>query len=389
MRTLLLITTIILALASCKSVEKMVDKGDYDGAIAFAAKKLQGKENKKTKYVKGLERAFGKITAQDMDTYHRLEAENRPENWDMMYNILSRIATRQDVISPLIPLVSNQGYKANFQFVKVNPLLAKAKNEASKYHYTRGSEFMAAARVGDKALAREAYHEFNLIGRYFLDYKDAAILADEAMFLGTNRILIRYGDISSSFNTSRFYDELSISPGELNSRWTEYYLDPPTEVAMDYEARITLLDADISRENQDTRYFTDRKSIEDGFEYELDSKGNVKKDTLGNDIRNPKFIDIEARIIEVYRHKEAVVEIGIEVIDLHRDILIDRDKISHNVIFEDYSCDITGDRRALSNNARNKYREYPLAFPSDSDLLITAASEVRKDVRNKIRKSFI
>lgn len=389
MRTLLLITTFLITLASCKSVQKMVDKGDYDSAIAFAAKKLQGKENKKTKYVQGLEKAFAKITANDMETYHSLEAEGRPENWDKMYNLLSRIASRQDVISPLIPLVSNQGYHASFQFVKVAPLMANAKAEASKYHYARGQELLESARAGDKQAARDAYHEFNFINRYFADYEDSHLLSDEAMFLGTNRILVRFEDISFGFNATRFYNELSISPGELNTRWTEYYIDVPADIPMDFEARLTLLNADVSRDNQDNKYFRDRKSIQDGFDYELDSKGNVKKDTLGNDIKTPRFIDVEARIVEVYRHKEALVEVGVEVIDLHREVMIESDRITHRVLFEDYSCDITGDRRALSDNARNKYRDYPLAFPSDTDMLITAANELRRDLRDKIKRSFI
>jgi len=158
---------------------------------------------------------------------------------------------------------------------------------------------------------------------------------------------------------------------------------------MDYEARLSLVRADVSRDNQDERYFTDTKSIEEGFDYVLDSKGNVKKDSLGNDIKEPKFIDIEAKIIELYRHKEALVEVGIEVIDLHNDALIDRDRISHNVRFEDYSCTIRGDRRALSDEARNKYKDRPLRFPSDSDMLLTAANEIRDDLRKKLRRSFI
>jgi len=389
MRTLLLFIVLTIALGSCKSVQKMVDKGDYDGAIAFAAKKLQGKENKKTKYVKGLERAFKKITDQDMANYLALAKEGRPENFDRMYNILSRIDSRQAVISPLIPLVSNQGYEANFRFVKAKNLMAEAKIGASKYHYEVGQELITAARLGDKGAARQAHHEFNTIQRYYASYKDSRQLSDEALYLGTNRILVLFEDRSYGFSTTRFYDELAFSPAELNTRWTEFYFSPPIETPMDYEARLSLVRADVSRENQDERYFTDTKSIEDGFEYILDSKGNVKKDTLGNDIKEPKFIDVEARIIEVYRHKEALVEVSIEVIDLHNDALIDRDRISHNVQFEDYSCTIRGDRRALSDAARNKYKDRPLRFPSDSDMLYTAANEIRDDVRKKLRRSFI
>ena len=389
MRTLLLFIGLSIALGSCKSVQKMVDKGDYDGAIAFAAGKMQGKQNKKTKYVKGLERAFRKITTSDMENYLALASEGRDENWDRMYNILRRIESRQAVISPLVPLVSDQGYEASFKFVKTKNLIAEAKAGASKYHYEYGQELIAAARLGDKGAARQAHHEFNSIQRYYTAYEDSRQLSDEALYLGTNRIHIRFADRSFGFNAARFYDELAFSPSELNTRWTEFHFDPPIDMPMDYEAHVSLVRADVSRENQDEKYFTDTKSIQDGFEYVLDRKGNVKKDTLGNDIKEPKFINIEARIIETYRHKEALVEVGIEVIDLHKDAMIDRDRISHNVRFEDYSCTIRGDRRALSDAARNKYKDRPLRFPSDSDMLVTAANEIRGEVRKKLRRSFI
>lgn len=389
MRTLLLFVGLTIALGSCKSVQKMVDKGNYDGAIAFAAKKLQGKENKKTKYVKGLERAFTKITSQDMRRYEALASEGRGENWGKMYNILTRIDSRQSVISPLLPLVSNQGYAASFKFVNVVPLIAEAKKEASKYHYEIGHELIAAARLGDKNAGRQAHHEFNTINRYYTNYEDSRRLSDEALFLGTNRILVRFEDRSFGFNASRFYDELAFSPGELNTRWTEFHINPSLDLPIDYEARVALERADVSRENQDERRFRDQKSIQDGFTYELDSQGNVKKDSLGNDIKEPKFIDIEARIIERYRHKEALVEVGIEVFDLRNDALIDRDRISHNVLFEDYSCVIRGDRRALSDEPRNKYKDRPQAFPSDTEMLMTAANELRDDVRTKLRRSFL
>ena len=389
MRTLLFFIGLTIALGSCKSVKKMVEKGDYDGAIAFAAEKLQGKENKKTKYVRGLERAFAKITARDMTTYGVLASENRPENWDKMYNILSRVASRQAVISPLLPLISNEGYEAGFEFVNVEPMMVEIKKEASQYHYEVGKELITAARLGDKNAARQAHHSFNTIGRYYPSYEDSRVLSDEALFLGINRILIRFEDRSFGFNATRFYDELAFGPGELNTRWTEFHIAPPVDVPIDYEARVSLERADVSRENQDEKRFRDRKTIQDGFKYVLDSQGNVKKDTLGNDIKEPKFIDVEARIIEVYRHKEALVEVAIEVIDLHNDVLIDRDRISHNVLFEDYSCTVRGDRRALSDNARNKYKDRPRSFPSDTQMLITAAGEIRNDVRNKLRRSFI
>ena len=48
MKWILYTFTLLIVISSCKSVQELVDKGDYDGAIYLAAKKLHGKKNKKT-----------------------------------------------------------------------------------------------------------------------------------------------------------------------------------------------------------------------------------------------------------------------------------------------------------------------------------------------------
>ncbi|MBT8189816.1 MAG: hypothetical protein KJO29_05265, partial [Bacteroidia bacterium] len=73
MKNLLYIVLGLVLISSCRSIEKMVDQGQYDEAILFAAEKLAGKKNKKTKYVKGLEEAFAKITRHEMSLIERLD----------------------------------------------------------------------------------------------------------------------------------------------------------------------------------------------------------------------------------------------------------------------------------------------------------------------------
>ena len=43
----------IFVAASCKNIQKMVDKGEYDKAIFYAVEKLQGEENKKIRSGRG------------------------------------------------------------------------------------------------------------------------------------------------------------------------------------------------------------------------------------------------------------------------------------------------------------------------------------------------
>ena len=67
---------------SCKSIDKLVERGQYDEAIVLATKKLAGKKNKKTSYVRNLEKAFDKITSMDMDKINALDAVTNSYNWE-------------------------------------------------------------------------------------------------------------------------------------------------------------------------------------------------------------------------------------------------------------------------------------------------------------------
>ena len=109
MKTLLYTLTLLMLLGSCRSVEKLVDKGNYDEAIIVATKRLAGKKKKKTKHVKYLEEAFAKITERDMDMIHSLDAENNPYNWERVLAISQKMEKRQNRINAFLPLTSKDG----------------------------------------------------------------------------------------------------------------------------------------------------------------------------------------------------------------------------------------------------------------------------------------
>ena len=63
------ITTLVLAAiftVGCRSLEKMIDQGDFDTALAKAAHKISGKSQLKEKYIIAIEEAFKKAVSRDM-----------------------------------------------------------------------------------------------------------------------------------------------------------------------------------------------------------------------------------------------------------------------------------------------------------------------------------
>ena len=136
MKNLIYFLLAFFIFSSCTSISKLVDAGQYDEAISVGVKKLQGKKKKKTKYVEYLEKAFNKVTEQDLNEIAYLKDQNKPDNWDKVYSRLTNIERRQKEIEPLLPLISEDGYQAKFNFIRVEPMIIEAEENSASYHYT-------------------------------------------------------------------------------------------------------------------------------------------------------------------------------------------------------------------------------------------------------------
>ena len=117
MKTLLYTLILFTSFGSCRKLEKMVERGEYNDAIVYATEKLAGKKKKKTSHVQALEEAFLKITERDLEQIDYLNAIDNPQNWDEIIAIAEDMQYRQDRIRPFLPLVSKDGYEAKFDMV--------------------------------------------------------------------------------------------------------------------------------------------------------------------------------------------------------------------------------------------------------------------------------
>ena len=189
---------LLFILASCASPQHLVESGNYDEAVYLAVKRLSGKKNKKEKYVLALEEAFEKATERDMRLAERLKREGRPENWAKVNEAYRRVRSRQERVAPLLPLISKEGIRANFKFVKVDELEYESRQKAADYYYARAQDWLEDARQGDKLAARRAYDELDKINQYFRDYKDKTALKQTARQLGTTHVLVKLENRSRS-----------------------------------------------------------------------------------------------------------------------------------------------------------------------------------------------
>ncbi|MEI6408907.1 MAG: hypothetical protein WCR52_05970 [Bacteroidota bacterium] len=386
-RPLFTLFVFVFTLSACQTTQKFVDRGDYDGAIDFCIRKIEGKKNKKTEYVQGLELAFKKAQTRDLATVENLMAANRPEYWERINEIHCNIQYRQEHIMPLTPLRAKDGYTAHFDFVDIAKLENESRTRAAEYLYQEAQTLIVRAERGDRQAARNAYYKLtDLEKRYFRSYRDKDVLKKQARDLGTAKILFEMANSAPRILPAGFNERvMNISKYDLDSEWKSYYFKPEDGTQFDYKVVLNISNIDISPERVHERSYTDEKEIEDGWDYVLDSKGNVLKDSLGNDVKTPRFVRIRADVLEVFQSKATRLGARVEIYDAYKNTLLNSRDLSAEVLFENYASTFQGDRRALSAGSLNRIGNAPQPFPTDENMLMQAADRLKPNLRDELR----
>ncbi len=360
----------LMLMAACASSEKLLEKGRYDKAIDKSISKLR-KDPNDGKELRVLKEAYGKANGFDLDRIDFLKQEGREENWVEIYRLYENVKYRQDKLKTLPTSVLNQ-----FTLVSYDDELIESKELAAGISYDRGIEYL---NRGDRQSARMAYREFERTKSIYADYKDVDRMLEEARFLGTNKVLFRIENNSEKVLPERFDEELKkIGLGDLAENWVIYDTYADSTIYYDYYVVLNIRDIEISPESIDRKTYTESKEIQDGTRYVFDENGNVKKDSLGNDIKVPNMITVTAEITESVQHKEALVAGSIDYIDLRSDQMVKTEKISVNAVFKHFSAVATGDKRALTEETREKVGNDPAPFPS-SEIMLMDAAELLKN----------
>jgi len=379
---------LLMSTFSCTSIEKLVDSGQYDKAIYFATNKLSGAKVNKVEYVRGLETAFKKVTDKDMAYIEKLKNEGNPESWETILSVYATISNRQESIRPLLPLTDENGKKANFLFVNTNDLEKEAKEQTINFLYSSAKDFLQEARsTKDRIPARKAYDALLRLKNYSARFMDVPQLEREARELGTTKILVNVQNYSQSVFPAGLEDEiLRLGFRDLDREWQKF--DAYPERNREYDLGITLIlsNVQVSPGSVSEKSFSEKKEIPDGFQYLLDEKGNVKKDTAGNDIKLPKNKVIEAQILEVFQSKSAGLSGRLEVMDLHTKGVRESRDINAVAIFENRAASFKGDERALTEDTKKRLGNRPAVFPTDAVLLLEAARKLRPLVISELRK---
>lgn len=386
MKYTLYILTAIILLTSCRSIDKMIESGNYDQALRYGVDKLRGEKNKKTKYVKGLEKAYTKLNRRDLEQIKHLALQNNKNSMDRVVAIYINMEDRQNYVYPLMPLISEDGYPADFKLRDYAQLINNAKIEASDVHFNTAMNYLKIAQNNnDKLAARKAYNRFDDANTYFDNYKENYSLKRQAYELGQTHILIEpyvSGSNAAFYHTGEIISQLKIN--SLNTTWRKYYTDD-LNLKIDYIATIEVAEIIPGKEVERYNSFTNTKEVTDGTKPLKDKKGVVKRDTMGNIIYTDRKIVVSANIEELIRVKTAQMSGKIVIVDANANRHISTIPLNAIYVFEDYSSTFRGDKRALTNEYNNRMKTNCDPFPTDYDMTTNLAYEFKKSAEAIIK----
>lgn len=355
----------------------MLDRGQYDRAIERSAEKLQKKPGN-TKELDVLKEAFELANMFDRERIEFLELEGLEESWIEIFELYEQLNHRQNRIRRLPSQVRNQ-----FTYINYDQAIIDSKSAAAEVSYRRGIEFM---NRGDKAGYRMAWEEFNWTANLLPGYEDVDRRIIDTRQLGLNNALFIAENNSNVIVPGYFQTEMAkIALRDLNTRWLNFDTYENDHMQYDYLLVLNIGEISFSPESVERQTLRDSKEIQDGTRYEYDGDGNVKKDSLGNDIRTPNFITVSAEVSEVLQRKSTFVGGSLDIYELETDQLIRTENLSVEWVFENRYGTFSGDRRALSEQNAAIVGGKQLPFPSNEQMVLDSAELLKDRAKAVIR----
>ncbi len=363
-------------LTGCVSSKTLLRDGRYDAAIRKSVYKLK-KNPTKEKQIAVLSEAFRLANTRDLDRIAFLKKSGQPEIWEEVFALYSNLKARQDVLKTVpAPVLSTLGFVVHDYDTDV----IEAKRKAAEYFYARALQLLER---NEKYAAREAYDNLVKVKGYYPSYKDTDNLLDKAFAMGVTFVLFRMNNVANVVLPAGFEEELmKISVADLNTSWVRFEAREVENRRYDDFILLNLKTIDVTPERVHERSWEESKTIEDGWKYVLDANGNVKKDSLGNDIKEKKYKTIHCRVMETSLSKSALVSGILDFYDNSTKQLLRSEPITAQSDFNHVFCVALGDVNALKEETRRRLGR-PLPFPNDLEMIMRT-NGILKDVAKNL-----
>lgn len=369
---------VLLLFVNCRTSTYYLKHAQFDSAVYKSVSKLRKKPSK-TKEINVLREAYSKANQADIERINFLRTSGEPDVWDNIFSRYNALKNRQDVVKTLPTKILNG---MNFTFINYDEEMISAKRKAAEYFYAHA---LVLLEKNNRQSARLAYADLLKVKQYYSDYKDVDAKLQEALLNGRNNILFKIQNQANVIVPQNFEQELlKISMEDMNTLWMNYHTRAVDQVYYDYTILLNLKEIAVSPEQVREESYTDQKEIQDGFKYKLDSKGNVMKDSAGNDIKIPIIKIITCKVVMTKARKSAMLRGTLDYTDNRSGQIIKTNPVVAETFFENNVAVPYGDLNALTGSSRNLINtSHFVPFPSNPDIIMQAAvrlKDMTKDI---------
>jgi hypothetical protein len=293
------------------------------------------------------------------------------------------MSDRQTLVRTVTPLNAG-GRNVEFTYVDYMSEMIAAKRKSADYYYAHGNELMNS---GLKDSYRQAYYEYVRAKEYVGNYEGIDNKIQEAKYQGMSRVFVTLQNTTPLKFPQGFEEDLiSVDLQSLNSEWVEFHTtNLDKNVQYDYFINVNVRSIVVSPDQTAVRDSIVKKDIEDGFTYKLDSKGNVMKDTLGNDIKLKKYKTLQCALISTLQTKSCQIAGDIETIQVNPNKVLKKDPIGAKSFFENVSARAVGDVGALNASQLERTKAQIVPFPSEIDMIIRTSNSLKSAIRGSIQ----
>lgn len=376
------IIALTILLSGCGSSKKQLEKGNYDAAIQKAVKQLR-KDKSDAKQIDILEQAYKIANEQDNERVRMLKMEAKANNWDQIYLVYKALNDRQSLVRTVTPL-NMKGRSVDFLYVDYMPEMINAKQKAADFYYAHGTELM---KNGIKESYRQAFAEFKRAKEYIGDYEGIDSKIQETRIQGMSRVFISIQNTSILKFPKEFEDDLlALDLPRLNSEWVEYHTQNLNDnTQYDYFVNVNIKNVAVSPDQSQHLDSVIKRDIEDGYSYVLDKKGNVMRDSLGNDIKQKKYKTVQCALVETIQTKACRIDGDVEVIQVNPNKVVKKDPIGARSNFENISSRALGDLQALNAKQLERTKTSIVPFPTDIEMIMRCSESLKLAIRGMIQ----
>ncbi len=361
--TLLVFAALLMACGGTQKTTSYLETGNYTQAFNNSITQLSKDKSSKSnqKHIPLLKEAYDKAAQQDLNEISALSSQNTPEALKKVYGKYLNLDLRQDEVRVLQPLYF-EGREMQFEFDDYTENIKKSKDKYAASLYKLALQEMKGGTQG----ARKAYKYFEELIYVNPTYKsNLDDLLQKAKNQGSSFVYVALKNNVKSISKDSLQGFTRINSGGFDNQWVVYHDTYDRAIKYEYRVDVNLNDLSFTAPETKTQTVPQEARVQDGWQYQLDSNGNVMKDQNGNDIKVAKYQVVRAEVLLYQQNKTSKLDGTVTIKNLNTQQVIATNPMFGEAKFQNTYGKYRGDQRAIEQKYYEALKSKEIPYPQD------------------------